>query len=159
MARCLLPRICVGGHATSSGRVRCFDSPEPQASPSARPGCRPSHLQLQQGRAKRRCKPSRRGPASHRLQPGVPLPGRAQSESRLFTVLERGKWEKLKARLTFRMPLETSRSSSVIHMVGRWSQCCGSQRPSFQSPLRWYLIDCYLLSDVTLCDCIYPLSA
>lgn len=82
MMRRSIPRLCVGGHAASSGRVRCFDSPGPQASPSAQPGCGPPHLQLQQGRRQRRRKPSRRGAARHRLQPSVPLPGGAQSESR-----------------------------------------------------------------------------
>lgn len=68
---------CVGGNAASSGCLRCFDPPEPQASPSAQPGYRPSHPQLQQGRHERRHQPGRRGPPSHRLQPSVPLLGRA----------------------------------------------------------------------------------
>lgn len=79
-------RVCAGGAAASSGCVRCFDSPEPQASPSAQPGCRPSRLQLQQGGLERRREPGRRGPARHRLQPGVPLLGRAQSESHLLAM-------------------------------------------------------------------------
>lgn len=91
MPRRLSARICVGGHATSSGRVRCFDPPEPQASPSAQPGCRPPRLQFQQGCHKWRCEPSRGGPARHRLQPSGPLPGRAQSESQLFAMWEVGR--------------------------------------------------------------------
>lgn len=77
-------RVCAGGAAASSGCLRCFDSPASQASPSAQPGCRPSRLRLQQGGLERRREPSRRGPARHRLQPGVLLLGRAQSESHLL---------------------------------------------------------------------------
>lgn len=108
MPRRLSARICVGGHATSSGRVRCFDPPEPQASPSAQPGCRPPRLQLQQGCHKWRCEPSWGGPARHRLQPSGPLPGRAQSESRLKCGEKRVSLRpKLTPWLTFRTPLET----------------------------------------------------
>lgn len=79
-------RVCAGGAAASSGGLRCFDPPASQARPSAQPGCRPSRLRLQEGGLERRREPRRRGPARHRLQPGVPLLGRAQSESHLFAM-------------------------------------------------------------------------
>lgn len=73
--------VCIGGPASSSGCVRCFDSPEPQAGSPAQPGSRPSHCQLQQGCHDRYCGSVWRAPACRRLQPRGPLCGRAQSES------------------------------------------------------------------------------
>lgn len=80
--------FCVGGHAPSSGCLRCVDSPEPQAGTPARAGSRPSRCHLQQGHHDWHCVPVWRGSACHRLQPRVPLPGRAQGESCLLGMLK-----------------------------------------------------------------------
>lgn len=72
--------ISVGDFASSSGRLRCCDSPKPKAGPPARPGSRSSGHHLQQGRDVWQCGSAWRAPSSHRLQPCVPLPGRAKSE-------------------------------------------------------------------------------
>lgn len=83
-----LTGVCVGGPAPSSGRLRCFDSPQPQAGSPAQPGSGPSHCQLQQGRHEWQCGPVRGAPACHWLQPCGPLCGGAQSECYRFGVLK-----------------------------------------------------------------------